>query len=81
MDNVISLFKSEQLESLLSAKNLVTIIRDNLNTANLHGFILAYSPDFLLIQYVYDFRIDGLMVLRRKDISEIKTSKTDEFQT
>jgi hypothetical protein len=47
---------------------------------NIQGFVLGSSEQLVLLQYVYDFNLDGLMVLRTADISELKRSKTDEFQ-
>jgi hypothetical protein len=32
------------------------------------------------LQYVYDFNLDGLMVLSRSDITQIRSNATDKFQ-
>ena len=34
----------------------------------------------LALEYVYNFQIDGLMILRRSDITEVQRTATDEFQ-
>ena len=46
----------------------------------IQGFVLGTSNNLVLLQYVYDFNLDGLMVLRTTDISELTRSSTDEFQ-
>lgn len=46
----------------------------------MQGFLVGLSADLLAIEYVYDFQIDGLMVLRRSDITEVRRTATDEFQ-
>lgn len=61
-------------------RKLVSIRRDDIDPNSIQGFVLACSDELLLIQYVYDFRLDGLMVLRRADITDIRCTATDEFQ-
>ena len=39
------------------------------------------ADDLLLVSYVYDFTLDGVMVLRRSDVSELESDKTDLLQT
>lgn len=63
------------------SKYLVSIERENIDRNKIQGFLLGESDEYILIRYVYDFNLDGLMVLRKKDISRVETSKTDEFQT
>jgi hypothetical protein len=72
---------SNKLEEFKQSRNLVSIRRDNIDDLAIQGFILAYSPDLILIQYVFDFNLDGLMVLRRCDVSKIYTNEIDIFQT
>ena len=72
---------SSKLEKLKQSQTLVSIRRESIDGLRIQGFILAYSKELILIQYVYDFNLDGLMVLRRSDISEIDADKTDIFQT
>lgn len=69
------------IKTLKESQRLVSIYRDKIDGNQIQGFILGYSEKLILIQYVYDFNLDGLMILRRKDISEISSSKTDLFQT
>lgn len=43
--------------------------------------MLDFSNELLLIQYVYDFNLDGLMALRVSDVTSIEFTKTDMLQT
>ncbi|MDF7809561.1 hypothetical protein P4E94_19140 [Pontiellaceae bacterium B12219] len=69
------------LESYKTSQTLVTIKREKIDGNKIQGFILAYSDELILIQYVYDFNLDGLMVLRISDITSLESTKTDVFQT
>lgn len=62
-------------------RTLVSIHRKEIDANKIQGFVLASSEEFLVIQYVYDFHLDGLMVLSQSTISEVRTTKTDKFQT
>lgn len=66
---------------LAQNRKLVSIRRDEIDDRAIQGFILGFSDDLLLVQYVYDFTLDGLLVLRTGDITDIKCTATDEFQT
>ena len=59
---------------------LVSRRRDGVDENSIQGFVLGVSDELVMLQYVYDFKLDGLMVLRTVDISELDRSKTDEFQ-
>jgi hypothetical protein len=61
-------------------RNLVAIERKDIGEIRIQGFILGISQKLVLIQYVYDFRLDGLMILRVPDISDLRFSKTEKFQ-
>ena len=69
-----------KIKELKSSRSLVSIKRDRIDNLKIQGFVLAYSDSLVLIQYVYDFILDGLMVLRLADISEMSSTKTDIFQ-
>lgn len=61
-------------------QKLVSIQRKRIDSNSIQGFILGYADDLVLLQYVYDFRLDGLMVLRTTDITDIRCNATGEFQ-
>lgn len=71
----------EEIANLKNERNLISIRRENIDTARIQGFVLGFSKDLILIHYVSDFRLDGLMILRIADISEIGSDKTDFLQT
>jgi len=71
----------EDLAKLKEAKNLVSIRRENIDSQRIQGLLVDFSNDLVLIHYVFDFIFDGQMILRRSDLSEIKSDKTDLLQT
>ncbi len=71
----------KNLKHLMESKSLVSVRRDKIDSNKIQGFVLGFSKELVLLQYVYDFHIDGLLIIRSKDITEISSSKTDIFQT
>lgn len=71
----------EDLAKLINHRRLISIRRESIDNARIQGLLLGFSKELVLINYVADFRLDGFMVLRLKDISEIGSDKTDELQT
>jgi hypothetical protein len=69
------------IKKQLMKHELVSIRREKIDENKIQGFVLDESKELLLLSYIFDFNPDGLMVLRKKDISEIKTTDTDKFQT
>jgi hypothetical protein len=69
-----------QLAKHQKSRNLVSIHRSEIDDNSIQGFILASSEELVVLQYVYDFNLDGLMVLRVADITEVRHSTTDKFQ-
>lgn len=59
----------------------MSIRREGIDPNKIQGFVLAASEELVVLQYVYDFNLDGLMILSRSDISDIQETKTDKFQT
>lgn len=64
----------------LKERNLISLSRRGIDPDSIKCFVLAYSPALVAVQYVYDFRLDGLMVMRAKDITEVKCTGTCRFQ-
>ena len=60
--------------------NLVSVHRQGIDDRGIQGFVVGVSDDLLALEYVYDFQIDGLLVLRISEITDIKRTATDEFQ-
>ena len=61
-------------------RDLVSVRRSKIDDNSIQGFVLAASDELVVLQYVYDFNLDGLMVLRASDITEVRCSATDKFQ-
>ena len=70
----------KQFAHHLKSRNLVSIRRERIDDNQIQAFILAASRKLVALQYVADFQLDGLMVLRVADISEMRRTRTDEFQ-
>lgn len=71
----------DKLAQLKSSRDLVSIKRERFNDLIIQGIVLEYSSDLVLLQYVYDFNLDGLMVLRLSDITSMVSDSTDIVQT
>jgi hypothetical protein len=71
---------SKSLSNHVKHRDFVSIRRANIDGFGIQGFLLDFSDTLVLLQYVYDFHLDGYLVLRLGDISELKSSATDRFQ-
>ena len=49
------------------------------NLARFSGIILGQSPELILMSDSFDFYYDGLVLLRRSDIDEIRCSDNERF--
>lgn len=68
------------LQKSFADRALISLRREEIESHALHGFVLGYSEDLVLLQRVYDFYLDGWMLLRRRDITSLKAGETDRFQ-
>ncbi len=69
-----------RLEQYQRRKSLVTILRDIDGIAPLDGFVLKASSQWVLMQYVDDFRLDGYCLFRTEDIDTIQHGKFERFR-
>ena len=69
-----------QLAKHQKQRNLVSIRRGEIDGCSIQGFVLGLSENLVLLQYVYDFHLDGLMLLRTADITEVRHTKTAQLQ-
>jgi hypothetical protein len=76
----LSVLMKQQLAKHQKQRDLVSIRRNKIDPNSIQAFILAFSEHLVALQYVYDFNLDGLMFLRVKDITELKSSATGAFQ-
>ena len=68
------------LTTCLKHRSLVSIQRPDIDSGSIQGFLIGLSETLLAVEYVHDFQIDGLLVLRRLDIGDVRRTGTDEFQ-
>jgi hypothetical protein len=68
------------LSSCHRKRSLVSVRRRDVDDYGIQGFVVGLSETLLALEYVYDFQIDGLMILRRADVTEVRRTGTDEFQ-
>lgn len=71
---------ARNLKRFRDERALVSIRRDGIDDQSIQGFVVAFSGTLLLLQYIYDFHLDGRLLLRAADITAIKATATDEFQ-
>lgn len=65
-------------QSVLKAKTPVTIIRRKMGMSNIHGYLLDGSREWLLVQNIYDFHLNGYSIIRRKDIKKLRYDDRDK---
>lgn len=70
----------QRLRLFQADRSLVALRRVEVDDKKIQGFVLGSSEQLVLLQYVYDFNLDGLMILRTSDISEVECSRTEVFQ-
>ena len=68
-----------KLENVVKNSNLCTIKRENIDTNPIHGFPVQYDSQFVLVEYEYDFQMDGYKIIRTKDITELRQGTIEEF--
>ena len=68
------------LATYQNQRSLISLRRDRIDDHSIQGFVIGASDELVLLQYVYDFRLDGLMVLAVSDITEVRCTATDRFQ-
>jgi len=71
---------TKKLSTWQETRSLISINRKKVDGYGIQGFLVGLSKELIAIEYVYDFQVDGLMILRRSDVTEIKRGGTDEFQ-
>ncbi len=70
----------EYIDQLIADRALVSVRRKRVDGLSIQAFPLAVSQRLVLLQYVYDFRIDGFMLLRLRDSSDWRIGETNIFQ-
>lgn len=44
-----------------------------------HGYIVAFSKDFVVLQLTPDFRVDGYLLFPMQHLKKVKQTRSDEF--
>jgi len=70
----------QSLVTNIKNRSLVSVQRRNVDGYGIQGFLVGASNLLIALEYVYDFQIDGLMFLRRSEITGLRRTATDEFQ-
>jgi hypothetical protein len=61
-------------------RDLVSVRRDDIDDNSIQGYVLAVSDRLVALQHVYDFRLEGLMILRTEDLTDVEYAATSQFQ-
>lgn len=72
--------RNHHLREKVKQRDLLCIRRTEFDPNAIQGFLLDFSDSLLLFQQVSDFRLEGYLVLRREDITELKSRSTERFQ-
>lgn len=72
--------ESTTIADFVRNRDLVRIERAGIDTRTLQAFPLGFSDTLLAVLYVCDFRIEGLLFLRRDTITDIHVNATARFQ-
>jgi len=62
------------------SRSLVSLTRDKIDSATIQGFIVDSDADWVVLQYIHDFYLDGYLFLRREDLTSMNCRATDAFQ-
>jgi hypothetical protein len=70
----------EDLAGYHVERKLVSFRRDNVDSAELQGFIVAISDALLMLHSIRDFLLDGYLLLDRRHITNARCHPTNKFQ-
>lgn len=62
------------------SRSLVSVARGEIDGNTLQGFVVDYDADWIVLQYIHDFYLDGYLLLRRADLTSMNCRATDAFQ-
>ena len=68
------------LEEHRQRRDLVSLRRDEIDDHRIQGYVLGVSDELVALQFVDDFRLDGLRILRVRDITGVACTSVDHFQ-
>jgi hypothetical protein len=73
--------KEKKISKLIKNKQFVKIERNKVSKISDDGFIILNHTRLLLFQQIYDFHIMGYSIIRKKDITKLRSNKADKFYT
>ncbi|MGJ8696788.1 MAG: hypothetical protein ACSHYF_10745 [Verrucomicrobiaceae bacterium] len=62
------------------SRSLVSVTREQIDSNSVQGFIVDYDADWIVLQHIHDFFLDGYLLLRRADLTSMNCRATDAFQ-
>src|ERR1700749_2712454 len=68
------------LEEHRQRRDLVSLRRDRIDDHGIQGYVLGVSDELVALQYVDDLRLDGLRILRVRDVTGVACTSVDRFQ-
>lgn len=68
-----------QLQNYIDCQNQIQIKRKRIDNNSLECIPLMLGEKLLLVQYLYDYDIDGYMIIRLKDITNIRNGESEKF--
>ena len=72
--------RNSKLRKFRDEGNLISVRRDQIDPRSIQGFVVDFSAELVLLRYVHDFRFDGLLIIRRRDITSAKVDATNRLQ-
>ncbi len=70
----------EVLTEFRKAQALVSVAREEIDDDTIQGFIVDFDSRWVVLQRIDDFCHDGLLFLRKADLTAIESRATDRFQ-
>jgi hypothetical protein len=69
----------EDLHNIIKMRCLAYITREIIDINAIDCIPLILGQDLLLVQYLFDFQLDGYMIIRIKDITFIRSDDIERF--
>lgn len=64
--------KRDSLKKITHIRKLYNIERKKVEDEKILGYVLMLSEKLILLNYAYDFELDGYKIIRIKDVTDIK---------
>ena len=67
------------LEQAMAEKKLCAVNRDMIDYLSIYGYPVAMSDKLAAVRFVYDFKPDGIKIVRIQDITEVFCGDVETF--